>query len=461
MKTNRKKVYAATGAALVLLAMPLVIPKMAYNGKFLPSSKLVSEDNFVIDMGSKTKEEVKTEYMSHYLANYSDTHDVTLLSLGDEEVKIDFTGVIRYPDAEINSLMDKQQDKGFYSLIATTPEVKVSKLSLDENLIRDRLSEQYFMDEKNFIQPEDAYIIYDEELGKYRIVDEIDGNIPYVDGIVKKISSSDFNTQIDIRDCFSEADVKNTDAKLNNDLTELNKDLQAEITYDILGNTEVLDSKTYFNWISYGDEGELVFDRDKIVEYVDGLREKYNTAYTTRKFKNSYGEIIDISGPYGYAIGEQAETDKIIEDITAGNIVSREPEWYLKGETDGETDWGGTYVEVSIANQHVFMYKDGELILETDCVTGTPNKERATHPGIYPITYMTKNATLKGPGYASFVNYWMPFDGGIGLHDATWRGSFGGKIYKTNGSHGCVNLPLSKAKEIYANAHQGMAVIVY
>ncbi|MEI3138955.1 MAG: L,D-transpeptidase [Lachnospiraceae bacterium] len=59
------------------------------------------------------------------------------------------------------------------------------------------------------------------------------------------------------------------------------------------------------------------------------------------------------------------------------------------------------------------------------------------------------------------MTYWMPFNGGIGLHDANWRSSFGGSIYQTNGSHGCVNLPRSAAKEIYERVYDGIPIICY
>ena len=71
------------------------------------------------------------------------------------------------------------------------------------------------------------------------------------------------------------------------------------------------------------------------------------------------------------------------------------------------------------------------------------------------LKYKQTGATLRGEDYETFVNYWMPFDGGIGMHDATWRSKFGGDIYKTKGSHGCINLPLSVAKKIYEYVQPG------
>ena len=60
------------------------------------------------------------------------------------------------------------------------------------------------------------------------------------------------------------------------------------------------------------------------------------------------------------------------------------------------------------------------------------------------------------------VTYWMAFEGnGIGFHDATWQDSFGGDTYLDNGSHGCVNLPLSFAEELYSSVYLYMPVYVY
>ena len=65
-------------------------------------------------------------------------------------------------------------------------------------------------------------------------------------------------------------------------------------------------------------------------------------------------------------------------------------------------------------------------------------------------------------GYSSPVKYWMPFTGNVGMHDADgWRSNYGGEIYKTNGSHGCVNMPLSKVREVYGIVEIGTAVVVY
>ena len=104
---------------------------------------------------------------------------------------------------------------------------------------------------------------------------------------------------------------------------------------------------------------------------------------------------------------------------------------------------------------------DGDVYLESDCVTG--NYGSADTPkGYFSVNAKVSPCTLKGDDYTSYVTYWMPFiGGGWGLHDADWRSSFGGSIYKGNGSHGCVNLPPSVAKKMYAKMEVGTPVIVY
>ena len=114
-----------------------------------------------------------------------------------------------------------------------------------------------------------------------------------------------------------------------------------------------------------------------------------------------------------------------------------------------------------MTNQYLWFYKNGELIAQGDVVTGNVSRGNATPQGTYILNYKQKDATLKGAGYSSNVKYWMPFNCNIGIHDASWRWSFGGNIYKSDGSHGCVNAPEYLAKKIYENIEPGTPIICY
>lgn len=138
-------------------------------------------------------------------------------------------------------------------------------------------------------------------------------------------------------------------------------------------------------------------------------------------------------------------------------IVVQEPEYGAMG----------TYVFVSIDKQHLTYFVDGESVLDCPVVTGNTWAGHSTPRGTFRIQYMSRNLTLKGredngDEYESFVNYWMAFIGNsYGLHDATWRGNFGGSIYQGAGSHGCVNMPYASAAELYGLVEPGTLVLIY
>ncbi len=176
----------------------------------------------------------------------------------------------------------------------------------------------------------------------------------------------------------------------------------------------------------------------------------------------SYGKEVTISsGDYGWWMNSEQEIQELTEMIRQGESGERTPVYYQTADQYGMPDYGNTYVEINLTAQHLFLYKDGTKVLESDFVSGNSSRGYDTPDGVYGITYKQRNATLTGENYQTPVSWWMPFNRNIGMHDAGWRGSFGGNIYKTNGSHGCINLPPSVAKEIYENIEKGTPVICY
>ena len=162
-----------------------------------------------------------------------------------------------------------------------------------------------------------------------------------------------------------------------------------------------------------------------------------------------------------------AETKVLLENIKLGELLQKEPIYTQKAlvreedENSNTYDIGKTYVEINITRQHLWFYNGGKLITQGPVVTGDPNKGNPTYGGVYMLNYKQKEATLKGHNYESKVTYWMPFNGNIGIHDASWRYSFGSDIYKRNGTHGCVNAPLYLAQTIFNNIEDGTPIICY
>ena len=305
-------------------------------------------------------------------------------------------------------------------------------------------------------KPKDAYIgeFNGEE---FELIPETDGNYINIDKASEKILEALDNEDKEVTldsDCYIKAKVRKE--SLMRKHNELNKMVNSKITYTFDdGSTLVVNKSRISNWV---DKDTLEVNEELVRKFLDTVRNDYDTAYKNINFTTTKGDLVKISGPYGYVLTKDDECAELIRNIKEGVTIRREPIWIRKGNDLKNK----SYIEVSLSDQHVWMYVNGELVVETDCVTGTDsNKDRRTTPGVYPITYKQSPAVLKGPGYSSPVSYWMPFNGGQGLHDATWRSSFGGSIYKHSGSHGCVNLPLSKAKIIYEHAWKGMPVIVY
>lgn len=257
--------------------------------------------------------------------------------------------------------------------------------------------------------------------------------------------------------------VKKADEdKMKEALSLMNQYVASKVTYNNGDNPIVLDGTTTNTWIKLNSDYTVSIDEEKVGEYVKYLASVYNTIGTSRPFTTSNGNQITISGgDYGWWVNTGAEKSALIEIIKSGQTTEREPVYFQTAATHGNVDIGNTYVEIDLSAQHLWYYHDGAVVVSTDFVSGDPTKGYATPTGVYSITYKERNATLKGEGYSSPVNFWMPFNGGVGLHDASWRSSFGGSIYNGGGSHGCINLPYSAAQTIFGSISKGDPVIVY
>ncbi|MGO5131855.1 L,D-transpeptidase family protein [Mitsuokella jalaludinii] len=236
------------------------------------------------------------------------------------------------------------------------------------------------------------------------------------------------------------------------------------ITYHFGDQSETLTGDRIVSWLREddGSDSGVAFDKKQVQAFVKELADKYDTAYTVRKFHTSTGKDIEISqGDYGWRIDQEQETKHLLELLAARQSADCEPVYAQTAARHAKADWGDTYIEVSLSAQQLWLYKDGQCILESYFVSGNPTRGHATPKGIYGLTYKTRDAVLSGEGYDSKVKYWMPFNRNVGLHDAPWRKTFGGQIYKQSGSHGCLNLPPANAAAIYRNVDKNTPVIVY
>ena len=246
------------------------------------------------------------------------------------------------------------------------------------------------------------------------------------------------------------------------------------MTYQIPNGEIVLDGNTLKNWLVRDSGGNYVKDdavfEENLRSYVAQLADQVDTLGKDREFTNAYGDTITVPlGNYGWQIDQKSEIAQLRENLDNQEVVTREPAYASREISTENRGLGGTYVEIDLTGQHLWFYQDGEQVFDTDIVSGMMTAKRYTPPGTYTIAYKQKDRVLRGepvppdnkPEYETPVDFWMPFNGGIGMHDATWNPYFGGERYVWNGSHGCINLSYSAAKAMYSYVEKGTPVICY
>ena len=371
-------------------------------------------------------------------------------TLGDLGYSIDETQLKK----DLKTLRDKRwKEDGYFPKQADL--TVTYQVNRDDETFSAALTEEHFQLSTERVDATDAYVAYDGEQNAYVIVPEVVGNHmdqaaveTYVEGQIRSQVATDYpktGLEIEIP----------SDVYLKAAVTQDSQELQ---------ETQVLDNATICSWLVISDDSVSI-DTAQAQEYIKNLATKYNTIYKPRSFTTTGGETITIEGnEYGYRVDQDGELAQLLADIDGGAAVTREPVYSKSGYSrNGTDDLNGSYIEVSLDQQHLWLYKNGVLVTETDIISGLPVDGRETYRGAWPIAYKASPFTLSSDvyGYDTTVTYWMPFVYGQGLHDASWQTNFGGDTYKTKGSHGCINLPPDQAKIIYETIDKGYPILLY
>ncbi|MCM1411630.1 MAG: L,D-transpeptidase/peptidoglycan binding protein [Lachnospiraceae bacterium] len=229
----------------------------------------------------------------------------------------------------------------------------------------------------------------------------------------------------------------------------------------ILGSFLAVDPSTGLPFLD--EAGEPVADPERIRAFIGQLAEEYDTYEKEISFQSTRGDVVQVpgNGTYGTTIDQEAEFKYLRLALEENREEVHIPAYIRQGLVRGKNDIGDTYIEVDMTQQKMYYYVDGEMVIETDIVTGYTGGRRGTPQGVNFVYSKQRNRVLRGPGYASPVKYWVPVKGAIGIHDASWRSEFGGEIYKTNGSHGCINTPTEVMAQLYEQVEIGTPVVMF
>ena len=317
---------------------------------------------------------------------------------------------------------------------------------------------------------QEAAIVFDAATGKYQLEPHADGLRTDHNGLAGELRES-IRSLAPQHSCTGFAEVltpvwtaDSEDAQKA--LDTANKMLGAQLTMNFGTELEPalheISAEDLDSLITFGEDGfQPDVDTAALEAYVAELAAKYDIDPYVGPFHTSTGDVLDMVITYEGCYLDQAtmaaDLQAYIKDGKAGQC----PVTYLPGSVRNKP-FAGNYVEVNLTQQHMWFYKDGVLLTESDLVSGNVAAWNHTPTGVFEIYSRTYGTDLVGADYRSWVNFWMPFVGGYGLHDASWRSEFGGNIYLTSGSHGCINLPYDAAKIMIDNSRSGETrVIIY
>ena len=456
-ENNKQKSRVITLIFLVIIALYLIVT-VIFSFIALPNTKLNGRD-----ISFTSKDEA--------LRKPSEPFAITIIGRDDRKASLDLREVDYSASIPESASIDQNPFKwplAFFNIASDDFKFDYN-IKYDEKKLDENLKSQAIL--TNVKDPENAKLKY--ENGAFKIIPEVMGNRIDYKKLTKKIKDAIYSHEEEI--------VLKDDDYINPTVKDNSKELAALLKD---GKT-IEDMKIGFNFNGFDinlkgeelidmfdtDKGSFELNHDKLTAYVEKIAEKTDTYGKDRTFNaTGIGKITVNPGVYGFILDVPATVDevyKLVKTRKSGNVEPVYERTGFRREADG-TDLGNTYVEVDLSRQYMWFYLDGEVVLETSIVSGLPNTTVwATNVGVGSIQSKETNQTLRGESfdgsnYETPVKYWMPIGwDGEGFHDAPWRWSFGGGIYFSDGSHGCINMPPAMAAKLFELAPHGTPVVVY
>lgn len=421
------------------------------------------------DFSGKTAADVE-----EYLKNQVEGYELELIELDNESdvIKGSDISLVYEENSDVEEALKKQHPLLWIRALFSKSKAEITiNVSFDETKLNDKIQTiQAVVREQT--EPSSAYPKFDGN--SFVVEPEVYGTAVDMDVLTVKIKEyiTEFNPQLDMLEeaCYKMPKYTSESEEVQAACDAMNEYCKASVTYTMTENV-VVDKTVISSWLSVDDNMQVTFNEESVRQWMREFGAKYDTVGSTRSITTPTGKTTEVSGgTYGWSIDEETETQNLINSIKNGEVITKEPAYAQTAASHASQDWGTTYLEVDLSAQYMWYIVDGTVALQTDVVTGLPTADRATPAGVYSILYTQQNATLVGekdpntgkPIYETKVAYWMPFTWqGHGFHDATWQPAFGGSLYQTNGSHGCVNMPLDQAASLFNMLSSGTPVIVH
>lgn len=422
------------------------------------------------DFSGKTVEDVE-DYIKEQVQDY----ELTIVEQNNETDVIKGSDIsLTYKENEdVQKALEAQNPllwpKAFFSVTSTNVTIDVG---YDEEALNSKIQEVKAVTQEQ-TDPVSAYPKFDGDA--FVVEPEVYGTAVNVEVFTQKVKEyiTNFQAELNMMDeeCYVMPKYTSESAEVQEACDAMNAYCKASITYTMEDENVVVDKELISTWLKYDDEMKVTLDESAVREWMREFGKKYDTVGTTRSITTPNGKTVDVSGgTYGWSVDEDSETKTLIESIKNGEVKEKTPAYVQEAASHSAQDWGSTYVEVDLTDQHMWYIVDGSVAFEADVVTGLPTPDRETPAGVYSILELKRDKTLVGetdpetgePIYETPVSYWMRVTWtGIGFHDATWQSSFGGSRYQTNGSHGCINMSYDEAATLYGMLSIGTPVVMH
>ena len=461
MKINKKLLIATGVAMLVIIAVVYLGVSVFYEYHFLPGTTING-----VDYSNKTIDDVKSDIQNnirtYYLKIIERNGEVEHIAAGDIDLSVTI-------DGDLAKIKDGQNQYMWFAAPKDDAKLEVTvaydKIKLDyviQNL--KCLNDDYI---NSGIAPVLAYDGVKFSISGGEIGNEIDKELATT-YIKQAIDNMETVINLENKDVYLEVIDENADAKMQAAVDTLNQYLGVEITLTFGDNKEIINKNQIYKWVSVDVNNEIVFDEQAVIDYVDSFADKYETMGQTRQFTTSYGETIRISGgDYGWWLNRKGEAAAIIDNIKNLNSCTREATYLQAADHHGDVDFGDTYIEINLYDQHLYAYKDGEKVVDCYIVSGDPNNGKATPTGLFNLRFTFKNYNYVRGEFSKKLAYWMCFYGNsvetnIGIASCDWLTSFGGNVYKGAGSLGSIYIDPANAKLIYQKLpSKDIPIIIY
>lgn len=405
------------------------------------------------------------EYRDHTLSLIEKNGEIEVIHASQIQYQADFCKAAAEIKKKQNPL-----NWGLYVISPVYYEIE-PVITYDEQMLTDILKQLncYMLDEMNRLRH--PCIVYKDQ--QYTLVDkktEVIDEIKTTELIKQALNNRETKVSLIDNKCYYMPEQSADEKEIYDIWLQIAAIQDTHISYTDGSLKLDLHGQTATEWIRKAPNGEfllsennrITLDETKVSDFLDQLALIFETSGGTRTWTRPDGKVITIQKRgKKYLIDRQKETESMAKAFSLGSQITRKPIYSQVGELREEIDMGETYIEIDMSAQKLYYYENHVLKLSTDVVTGKTVYGGGTPAAVCSVYAKQKNRTLRGDNYASFVYYWMPIRGNIGIHDATWRDEFGGTIYKTAGSHGCINLPKDKAASLYDMVEIGTPVIMY